>query len=192
MSRTRHLSQPPDLPALLATLRDSSVKFIVVGSAAAKLHGVELQPSDLDIVPDLEPANRERLVVALNTLEASVGETNRIGEWQIGEGGEWYWSSRDATDAEKQSLLSGDIDANELASLDHQFHTKHGNLDIVPMVAGEYTVLAARANTLAFVGVNVQVAHLDDLLSTLTVPRRTKDAERVRSLRKCQRKEFTR
>jgi hypothetical protein len=125
------------------------VSFVVVGSAAARMHGVDLEPGDLDIVPDLESANLLRLVAALKSLEASVNDIDRVGHWLIGEGGEWSWTSRAATDAERGALLAGELRVDDIDSLDHHFLTKHGNLDVVPRVAGEYSELVARARTVA-------------------------------------------
>jgi hypothetical protein len=191
MSDRTHPARPPDIGALLEALIGFNVRLVVVGSAAAKLYGVDVIPRDLDIVPDVEPANLVRLAAALRSLEASRSETDRLGGWQLREDGEWFWASREATEAEKQALLTGELIADDLTTLDHHFQTKHGNLDIVPRVAGEYSVLLARAKTIVCRGIGVNVAHPDDLLATLTIPRRAKDAERVRELRKVQRRAAT-
>jgi hypothetical protein len=54
-----------DFHALLATLGQHEVAYIVVGGAAAIAHGSARLTQDLDIVYDRSPANLDRLVAAL-------------------------------------------------------------------------------------------------------------------------------
>jgi len=114
------------MEALVHTLLSAGVNFVVIGSVAAKLWGVDLDPGDLDVVPDVEAANLTRLVSALKALEASIAETNQVGSWTKSEDEEWHWTSRAATDSERQKLLACALDAHDVSSLDHQFFTKHG------------------------------------------------------------------
>ena len=46
-----HEAGPPRIAELLALLEEHGVPFVKVGSAAAKIYGVDLEPGDLDIVP---------------------------------------------------------------------------------------------------------------------------------------------
>jgi hypothetical protein len=55
-----------DTAALIAALHRAGVQFIVVGGAAAQLHGSTLATLDLDIVHRRDPANVDRLVDVLN------------------------------------------------------------------------------------------------------------------------------
>ena len=67
----------PKFGAILAELRRHNVDFIVVGGVAAVLEGAPLNTFDLDIVHSREPGNIERLLGALESLEAAyrtVGE----------------------------------------------------------------------------------------------------------------------
>jgi predicted nucleotidyltransferase len=57
-----------DFPALLHTLTDSGLEFIVVGGAAAIAHGVSRLTFDLDIVYRRTPENIHRLVTAISPL----------------------------------------------------------------------------------------------------------------------------
>lgn len=61
-----------DVVRLLEALR--SVDFVVVGGVAATLHGSPRLTMDLDIVPDDDEANVERLASALIVLDATVRE----------------------------------------------------------------------------------------------------------------------
>ena len=54
-----------DIEALLATLIQHEIAFIVVGGVAAIAHGSARLTYDLDIVYDRTPANLDRLVIAL-------------------------------------------------------------------------------------------------------------------------------
>ena len=59
-----------DTAALLAELHRTGVRFIVVGGAAAQLHGSTLGTLDLDIVHQRNPANVAALLDVLNRLDA--------------------------------------------------------------------------------------------------------------------------
>lgn len=55
---------------LLEVLSRHEVDFIVVGGVAAILEGAPITTLDLDVVYDLRPANLERLITALKSLNA--------------------------------------------------------------------------------------------------------------------------
>ena len=59
-----------DLEALLAALSAAGVEFIVVGGAAAVIHGAPVTTEDLDIVHRRTPENVERLMSVLDRLDA--------------------------------------------------------------------------------------------------------------------------
>ena len=59
-----------DLEALLRELAAAGVEFIVVGGAAAVIHGAPITTQDLDIVPRQEPGDIERLLGVLERLDA--------------------------------------------------------------------------------------------------------------------------
>ena len=61
-----------DLPALLTTLCDSGVEFIIVGGVAAVLQGVPITTTDLDIVHRRTPENVARLLELLLKLDATM------------------------------------------------------------------------------------------------------------------------
>ena len=56
--------------AVLRTLADHRVEFIVVGGVAAVLRGVPINTFDLDVVHSTELANVDRLLAALTELDA--------------------------------------------------------------------------------------------------------------------------
>lgn len=59
-----------DLAALIDALLAGSVEFIVIGGAAAVLHGAPTTTLDLDIVHRRTPQNVERLALVLEQLDA--------------------------------------------------------------------------------------------------------------------------
>jgi hypothetical protein len=58
-----------DLHALLAKLFDAGVEFIVVGGAAAVIHGAPIITNDLDIVHRRTPENVARLLELMLHLD---------------------------------------------------------------------------------------------------------------------------
>jgi hypothetical protein len=59
-----------DLEALLLALQRGGVAFIVVGGAAAVIHGAPVSTQDLDIVPRQHEGDAARLLAVLGDLEA--------------------------------------------------------------------------------------------------------------------------
>lgn len=59
-----------DLEALLRELVAANVEFIIVGGAAAVIHGAPITTQDLDIVPRRDPDGLARLLAALTALDA--------------------------------------------------------------------------------------------------------------------------
>jgi hypothetical protein len=59
-----------DPVSLLRTLTDHDVEFVVVGGIAARLRGAPLLTQDIDITPDTDRENLERLGEALRNLDA--------------------------------------------------------------------------------------------------------------------------
>ena len=66
--------EPPDVGELLRRLAEAGVEFIVVGGAAAVLHGAPITTEDLDIVHRRSPENVSRLKTLLDELDARVRE----------------------------------------------------------------------------------------------------------------------
>ncbi len=56
--------------ATLQNLQENGVEFILVGGLAAVLNGAPIQTYDVDLVYSLEPANIERLLPVLQSMDA--------------------------------------------------------------------------------------------------------------------------
>ena len=177
-----HEAKPPQVEQLLALLNEQEVQFVIVGSVAARLYGVTLDPGDLDIVPATDRVNLERLIRVLEDLEAR--PPGPFGEWRRLSNGEWKWIARSTSEEEVRDWRP---DAKNTASLDHLYHTRLGDFNVVPIVAGTYPILRKRANRIPAYRRHFWVAHVDEILARLTVPRREKDAVKVRRLREIQR-----
>ena len=61
-----------DLESLLDALAGAGIEFIVVGGAAAVLHGAPVTTQDVDIVPRTDEGNINRLMEILTELDARV------------------------------------------------------------------------------------------------------------------------
>ncbi|MGH2542128.1 MAG: hypothetical protein ACRDIB_05010, partial [Ardenticatenaceae bacterium] len=86
-----------------------------------------------------------------------------------------------------RAIASWFPDPDNPASMNHLFRSRYENFDVVPEVTGTYEALMGAAVLMRAFGYDIWVAHLDELLATLTVPRRKKDVARVRQLREIQR-----
>ncbi|HEX8683809.1 MAG TPA: hypothetical protein VF707_15935 [Ardenticatenaceae bacterium] len=189
MPRTQHPKRTPDLPQLLDVLTRHGVRYVLTGSVAAKLYGVEVhEPGDLDITPALDHENLRRLADVLLEIEAQLEEAS-AGHWETQPNGEKKWVADDLTPALREARANWSPDPTDLTTLDHLFLSRYGNFDVVPEVSGTYEALARRAVTMNAYGHDLLVEHVDDLLATLTVPRRNKDVPRVHHLRDIQRQQ---
>ena len=61
-----------DLESLLDALGQAQIEFIVVGGAAAVLHGAPVTTLDVDVVHNTDEANVAKLIALLKTLHARV------------------------------------------------------------------------------------------------------------------------
>jgi uncharacterized protein (DUF952 family) len=153
---------PPDIPALLTHLLDAGVEFVVVGSAGAALLGADVEPGDLDICPDLAPPNLERLASAMAAIEARP---------RIGIPG-WI------TDEERASYRP----EATLASLDYDFDTSLGDLDLIVRPLGpnasdalSYADLIGSASVVEIEGRRIRVAAPGALVGSKLGAGRPKD-----------------
>lgn len=177
----------PDVEALLAVLDSHCVRYVVTGSVAAYLHGVSLEPGDLDVTPAIDQENLDRLAAALQEVGADLDPEEPFGRWETSENGERRWLAFEPTDAHRKAREEWRPCSDDPASFDHLVRTRFGALDLVPEIAGSYDELRRRATSIEVNGRSVWIESIEDQLATLTIPRRPKDADRVRALRAIQR-----
>jgi hypothetical protein len=189
MITTQHPRRQPDIPPLLNLLHTHQVRYVLVGSVAAQLYGVEVgTPGDLDITPALDPANLAHLAAALQDMEASLDPEEPPGHWEVQPDGERKWIMDELTPEIRVARHDWSADPSDPATFDHLFLTRYGNFDVVPDLSGDYEHLARRAVEFHAFRITFKVAHVDDLLASLTVPRRSKDRQLVMDLRAYQRR----
>jgi hypothetical protein len=180
--------RPPDLAALIDLLARHGVAYVVTGSTAALLHGVDVAPGDLDITPSLDPANLARLATVLAAIDARPDPDAPFGDWTTDDDGERRWVERDPRPGETEERRAWRPDPADSSTFDQLLVTRLGSLDVVPEVSGSYENLARRASRVEAFGHLLLAASIADQLAALTVPRRTKDRPRIDALRELQRR----
>jgi hypothetical protein len=127
---------------LMEALTDADVAFILIGALAVGVHGAVRATSDVDIVPDPDPDNLERLAAVLRAL----------GARQIG--------------IDTDALPKQPTDAAGLAAGgSFQLATRHGQLDILQesAVIPSHATLAEDAIEIDWRGHPVRVCSLPHL-----------------------------
>ena len=132
---------PLDLRALLDSLHQHRVSFVVIGGVAVGAHGYVRATGDLDLVPDPSPENLRRLGNGLVALEATLPMA----------GGRSFTPATDGAPLSQGQSMSLD--------------TRHGSLDLVQRVPGVpgYSELERNAVTSDLLGVPVRVCSLEHL-----------------------------
>lgn len=148
-----------DPEALLATLLDGGVEFVVIGGIAAGLHGSQRHTQDLDIVPAPGRENAARLAQALGLLNARIRgvDGDALG--------------LDPTDPETLG-----------AGANWTLTTDRGDLDLMPNAEAlpEWSALAARAERLTLGDLSgLLVVGRDDLIALKRAAGRRQDIEDI-------------
>lgn len=145
-----------DIAALLGALVRHDVRFVLVGGIAAVLHGSPLPTEDVDVTPDRDPGNLERLAEALRDLGA---------QWRVEGLAQGFPPVRPWSGADLEGKLS-------LA-----FVTPAGFLDVVLVHSdgARYEELEAAATRQQVYGLTVSVAALDAIRSAKQAASRPKD-----------------
>lgn len=152
-----------DPAAVLSVLRDHRVRYVLIGGIAAAIHGSPYVTTDVDVTPQLDPENLQRLSAALLALDA------RIRTEGVPEG------------------LPFAHDAESLArSTIWNLTTRFGDVDLVLRPAGTdgYDDLTRDADDLEILGVEVRVASLADVVRSKAAAGREKDRAQLPLLRR--------
>jgi hypothetical protein len=142
-----------DLRSLLEALRQHDVRLGLIGGVAVGAHGFVRGTEDLDLVPDPDPENLERLTVALGDLESTLPTV----------GGRQFDPANDADVIRR----GGNVTAT----------TKFGALDVVQRAQGvpSYSQLADDAVESELLGIPVRVCSLARLREMKQAQSRTQD-----------------
>jgi hypothetical protein len=151
-----------DPARLLGTLASAGVKFVVIGQTAAFLHGHPEVTVDVDIVPQTDIANVERLLAALGELSAR----HLAADGPPG----------------------GPVDERDVIGLRTVLRllTDAGPVDVIPFASGlgPYEDLAPRSVAVDIGdGISVLVATLEDVIASKEASGRRKDLRALPSLR---------
>ncbi len=161
-----------DTERIVRALAARNVDYVLIGGLAALAHGSTLATADADVLPRPDVANLERLLDALEDLDAAVliGELRRATE----AGEPW----------EVEELAAKGADALIEADAWH-FTTAAGPIDVVVRVTGvgPYEAHAEAIEEREAFGARVLVASLDDLIASKAATHRPKDEAILRELR---------
>lgn len=163
------MSDPAFRPGkILEILAKHEVEFVLIGGVAQSLHGGPFPTVDVDVVPDLQTSNLDRLAEALTELEARL---------------------RDAKEPEGIPLnLDGKTLKKVLPDFRFlRFMTKFGYLDLLYEPAGtegfrDLNRSAVKKNIAP--SVEVSVASLADVIRSKQAVGRARDLEQLPTLRK--------
>lgn len=160
---TRELPSTFRPQSMLAALAAEEARYVVIGGTAAVIQGAGHVTFDLDITPDRELENLERVATALRKLGASV-----------------YGMPEDARASfrlDGETLRQGST---------WKFLTDHGELDIVldPDGTTGYADLARGASRSEIGGKTVLVASLEDVIRSKEAAGRERDRAMLADLRR--------
>lgn len=155
---------PLDAERLLGALEQASVHFVVIGGFAVSAHGHLRATKDLDIVPDPDPENLERLAEVLADLGASVLGLEEFKKEEL----------PDPRDPEALAL-GGNF----------ALTTKYGRLDIMQIVGPdlEYADLSAAAGEDEVFGHRVRFCGYEHLVAMKEAAGRDQDLMDLKHLR---------
>lgn len=151
-----------DLRRILEVLNRNKVAYILIGGLAAVYHGSPFPTEDVDITPQSDPRNLDKLATALRELNARV-----------------------RTDAEPGGVPFRCDGETLAASRAWNLTTDAGDLDVAFMPSGTrgYRDLRRDAIQVQLYGVTVRIASLSDVIRSKQAANRPKDQRMLSTLR---------
>ena len=153
---------PLEADALIATLARYKVDWVLCGSYVLQMHGAALVPNDLDVVPDLAPANLDRLAACLEALSPVAA----------------YFENWDDPRNTPERCAARRARPATAENLDWLWVTRHGMFDIVIENAGPYGDLMSDATRHHSLGTPFYACRPERVLRALEPRSRKKDAAR--------------
>ncbi len=155
-----------DPERMLGALHAAGVRFVLIGGMAAVLHGDTGFTLDLDLVPDRESENLERLARALRSLGARIRAAN----------------APQGLPFDCSAAYFRNLPADAIVNLT----TEAGDLDVAfqPSGTGGYPDLRRDAATIEIAeGIEIRVASLGDVIRSKAAADREKDRQALPRLR---------
>lgn len=148
-----------DFEGLLKLLADGNVEYILIGGMAGIAHGAARVTYDLDIVYDRSPANVQRLVSTLQSIQPYLRGAPP--------GLPFRWNVETVT-----------------AGLNFTLSTSMGDLDILGDIPGgrSYQELLPHSTILAVAGIPCRCLNLDKLIQVKRAAARKKDLDAIAEL----------
>jgi hypothetical protein len=122
---------------------------VLIGSVAAGVRGVPVEPRDFDVAPQLEERNLQRLATLLRVWNA---KPRFVPEWPS---------------MTREECAAWEPEPATVENLDHLFETDVGLFDVVPALGGSYNDLITRVDALELHAHTVLVAAPADLIGHL-------------------------
>ncbi len=151
----RQRPKAPDLSAILESLLEAEIKFVLVGGLAAVMQGAPVSTMDVDIVHEQSPENIEKLQAFLESVDAI---HRRPDDKIIG-------PSKEDLSSEGHAL----------------FKTSLGPLDVLAFIEGQrsYQDLVGHSVKIQFRGFAM---HVLDLETIVEIKKASKDAKDLRRM----------
>jgi hypothetical protein len=161
-----------DTERILGALARHGVDYVLVGGLAALAHGSTIATADADVLPSTAPENLERLLDALEELEAMI----LVGERRLAMEAGQVWEATELNTKGADAIVGAEA---------WHFTTSAGPLDVVVSVTGvgAFDVVAARSEQRGVFDVRIQVAAIEDLIASKEATGRPKDEAILRELR---------
>jgi predicted nucleotidyltransferase len=151
----------------LVLLRDTGVRFVVVGGTAVILDGVPRTTADLDLVVDLEAENLNRLVAVMNRL----GYQPRAPV-----------ASAELRDPDRRKAWIEDMGMRAFTF--HRPGQPLGDIDILIDSPLDFTELSVRAERVDAGGLILHIAGIEDLIRMKQAAARDQDLADADALRR--------
>lgn len=138
-----------DPEALFRALHEAGVRYVLIGGWAVNAHGHHRYTGDVDICPDPEPANLERLAALLRGFNASALGLEELSPAQLPADPEIRMGSRTAATSPRSPTLACSTSCSGVNGGEREL---------------EYADLAADALSAEVLGLSISVCSLPALL----------------------------